>query len=75
MAKIGDVYSTQEFVVTRPDGTQTHYWFVVPAGMTREAAYRTQEHHGPFESSEEAQEDMRVVLLGDQCEVTDGEPQ
>jgi hypothetical protein len=75
MAEIGDLYRTQEFVVTKPDGTRTHHWFVVPDNMTREEAFRTQEHHGPFESSEEAEEDMRVVLLGDQREVIHGKPQ
>ena len=75
MAKIGDVWDVQGFTAIHPDGTQSHYWFVIPKGMTREHAYRTQEIHGPFDSEEEAMEDQRVVLLGDQCEVTDGEPQ
>jgi hypothetical protein len=53
------------------NGVPAHFWFVIPAGMTREQAFATQEHHGPFASEAEAHEDERRVLYPD-AEVIDG---
>jgi hypothetical protein len=71
--KLGTTFQTQSFVIHHPAGDQ-HYWFLIPDGMTMEAAYRSQQHHGPFATEAEADENQRVVLFGEQCEITPGAP-
>jgi len=50
------------------------YWFLVPAGMSEQEAFDSHAHHGPFATQPEANEDQRMVLLGEQCEVTENPP-
>jgi hypothetical protein len=57
---------------TMKDGSTVFYWVEVPEGMTNEQAAKTQKWHGPFKTDAEADEDFRVVVLGPQCEITDG---
>jgi hypothetical protein len=57
---------------TMKDGSTAYYWIEVPEGMTDEQAAETQKWHGPFKTDAEAEENFRVVVLGPQCEVTDG---
>jgi hypothetical protein len=44
-------------------GTPRHYWFAIPTGMTAEAAFDTQKHHGPFASETECEADQRAKLI------------
>ena len=66
--KVGDRIDTQTYRAT--DGTL--HWFVVPPGMTREEAYETQEHYGPFATDAEVSESQRVTIFGAQGKVTKG---
>lgn len=54
------------------EGKSGLYWFVIPDGMTREEAFDTQEHYGPFATEAEAVDSQRLVLFGEQCQVTEG---
>jgi hypothetical protein len=71
--EIGTTFNTTSFVVHHPDG-DLHYWFLVPENMTMEEAFESQEHHGPFATKAEADRNMGVVLLGEQCVVVPGAP-
>ena len=55
------------------DASGQHYWFVIPEGWKREDGLPDGvELHGPFKTAAEADENQRLVLLGPQCEVTEG---
>jgi hypothetical protein len=66
--EVGATFRIQGFIVRHPDGDM-HYWFLVPESMTREEAFESQDHHGPFATEADAAENQRVVLLGEQCMV------
>jgi hypothetical protein len=49
------------------------YWFEVPEGFVQEDGLPSDvEIFGPFKTDAEVDESMRLVLLGPQCEVTEG---
>jgi hypothetical protein len=49
------------------------YWFEEPEGFAREDGLpRDVQVHGPFKTEAEVEESQRFVLLGPQCEVTEG---
>jgi hypothetical protein len=62
---VGTQINVQGYTVPDRSGVTQFYWFVVPDGMTRDEACITQEHHGPFDSEREAEENQRVVLGGE----------
>jgi Protein of unknown function (DUF3102) len=53
-------------------GRVSHFWFVLPNGMSREQAVETQELHGPFKTEAEALEDQELVLFGKDCKIEAG---
>jgi hypothetical protein len=69
MTKVGTTINTAVYL---HEGQ--FYWVRQPDGMTREAAFDTQQHYGPFETEAEVHESQRIVLFGEQCEVTPGAP-
>jgi hypothetical protein len=73
-AKLGEKIVTTIFGVTvQHDPLQrVYYWFIVPDGMDNQQAFNTQQLHGPFKTEAEADENQRIVLLGEQCKITDG---
>lgn len=69
-AKVGTVIYTEEFRDTR-DGLI--YWFKKPDGFSWEDGVPSDvKIHGPFKTDAEVTESQRLVLLGPQCEVTEG---
>jgi hypothetical protein len=70
--KLGEKILTTTFAITPEDGVQRFFWFLQPDGMTQQQAFETQEIHGPFKTEEEADEDLRVTIMGPQCKVTYG---
>jgi hypothetical protein len=71
--KVGDVVCVRTFAAQASGGELLYYWCTVPdINMTNEEALATQEHHGPFNSEQEAQKDHEAVLFGDQCEIQEG---
>jgi hypothetical protein len=70
---IGTTFYTQSFVVHPPEGDR-YFWFSVPENMPVEEAFNSQEHHGPFTTQADADENQRLVLLGEQCQVVPGAP-
>jgi hypothetical protein len=66
--KGGEVIKAQRF---KADGML--YWFEEPEGFAREDGLPSDvEIFGPFKTDAEVDESMRLVLLGPQCEVTEG---
>jgi len=50
-----------------------HYWFEPPEGWTREAGVPDGvDIHGPFTTVAEVEKNQQLVLLGPECEVTEG---
>jgi hypothetical protein len=49
------------------------YWFEEPEGWAREDGIPDVEIHGPFKTEAEAAESQRLVLMGPQCKVTEGD--
>jgi hypothetical protein len=78
--RVGDMINTETYTITDADGVaiadadgaRMFFWFEVPNGTSREEAFATQQHYGPFKTDEEVKESQRVELLGEQCEVKDG---
>jgi hypothetical protein len=66
---IGTVVATETF---RNRITGQFYWFETPEGWTQADGLPDVEIFGPFSSEAEANESQRLVLLGPQCEVTEG---
>jgi hypothetical protein len=47
----------------QPHGAVRYFWFQWPGNMTREQAFYTQEHHGPFASEAAMIEDQQAVIF------------
>jgi hypothetical protein len=59
----GDKIITQTWRACDAEGREVGLcWFVVPDGMSREEAFASQQHHGPFQTDQEVSESQRVVL-------------
>jgi hypothetical protein len=72
-AKVGDIVNIRTFSVRGPNGRRQWFWMSPPDHkMSDEEAFLTQQHHGPFNSEEEADRNSELVMLGAQCEITDG---
>jgi hypothetical protein len=68
-AEVGMILKTQS--VRGSDGM--HYWFEPPDGWTQQAGWPDgTDIHGPFRTATEVEENQRSVLLGPDCEVTNG---
>jgi hypothetical protein len=70
--KVGDMIFTATISAVLTSGEHVFYWIRVPDGMTNEQAANTQQWHGPFKTEAEAKDDQLRVLLGPDCEVTEG---
>lgn len=70
-ANVGTTFNAQTYATIDSEGARWLFWFSVPENQTVEQAFNTQKHHGPFKSDEEVKESQRLVLLGEQCEVTE----
>jgi hypothetical protein len=71
--KVGDVIFAERYrIIDSNSNSSGLFWFYRPDGMTREQAFETQQHYGPFASDAEVKESQRIVLLGEQCKVTEG---
>jgi hypothetical protein len=70
--KLGERIDVHTFGITREDGVQQVFWFIKPDGMALEQAFESQPIHGPFQTKEQADEDQRVTIFGEQCTMTYG---
>jgi hypothetical protein len=67
--KGGEVIKTQSF----KDAGGMLYWFEEPEGFAREDGLPSDvEIFGPFKTDAEVEKSQRLVLLGPQCQVTEG---
>jgi hypothetical protein len=69
-SKVGDMVSAQTIRVRH---TGEFYWFECAKDFDRRDGIPPDAVlHGPFKTEAEVNESQRVVLLGPQCEVTEG---
>jgi hypothetical protein len=71
--KVGDVIFTQTILAASAAGQQHYYWFECPANFRPEDGIPPNAVlHGPFNTQAQVKANERLVLLGEQCEVTEG---